>query len=95
MINLEVPKSLIHIEQFGTAKKLPPNEGIENALLEVQLNQQTNTLSVPKGKTILQTLKAANLEPPYSRIRRLQISSFQCLQNSFSFRNRECICLLI
>jgi ring-1,2-phenylacetyl-CoA epoxidase subunit PaaE len=66
LVNLEVPKSLIHIEQFGAAKKSPPNKGFENALLKVQLNQQSNTLSIPKGKTILQTLKAANLEPPYS-----------------------------
>lgn len=66
LLDLEVPKACIHLEQFGTVEKLPLAVGYENALLNVALNQQTNTLSIPKGKTILQTLKAANLEPPYS-----------------------------
>lgn len=66
LLDLEIPKSAINIEQFGALKQLTLTEGYENALLNVELNKQKNELVIPKGKTILQTLKAANFDPPYS-----------------------------
>lgn len=65
---LQIPKNLIHIEQFG-AKAEEQNSNIEavnNAQLTVALGGQTHQLIVPQGKTILQVLKEASTNPPYS-----------------------------
>ena len=68
LLNLGVPKNLIHIEQFGgqTAEATTTIQAIPNAQLSVHLNGQEHDLIIPDGKTILSTLKAANLEPPFS-----------------------------
>lgn len=65
---LGIPKELIHIEQFGgTIEELNTNiEAVDNAQLSVSLNGQSHQLTIPKGKTILQVLKEANTNPPYS-----------------------------
>lgn len=68
LISLGVPKELVHIEQFGgKVEELNTSiEAIDNASLSVALNGQNHQLTVPKGKTILEVLKEANANPPYS-----------------------------
>lgn len=68
LMSLDVPKDLIHIEQFGGAKDNDDNniKAVDNAKLEVKLNGNSHSLHIPKGKTILQVLKDANTNPPYS-----------------------------
>lgn len=68
LINLGIPKELVHIEQFG-GKVEDLNTTIAampNAKLSVTLNSQNYQLTIPDGKTILQVLKEANANPPYS-----------------------------
>lgn len=65
--SLGIPKNLVHIEQFGgTVEAVNTDIPAVEAQLRVKLNGQNHQLSVPKGQTILQALKAAKLEPPYS-----------------------------
>jgi len=68
LIGLGIPKELIHIEQFGgiIEELNTAIEAVDNAQLSVSLNGQNHQLSIPKGKTILQVLKDANTNPPYS-----------------------------
>lgn len=68
LIGLGIPKGLINIEQFGgNVEALNTDiEAVENAQLTANLNGQTHQLTIPKGKTILQVLKEANANPPYS-----------------------------
>lgn len=68
LVNLGIPKQHIFIEQFG-GKIEEINVDIvafENAELAITLNDKNHQLQIKKGQTILQALKAANLEPPYS-----------------------------
>lgn len=41
-------------------------EAMDNAKLSVSLNGQSQIISIPKGNTILQTLKEADTDQPYS-----------------------------
>lgn len=68
LIGLGIPKELIHIEQFGGNIETLNTiiEAFDNAKLTAILNQQTLQVTVLKGQTILQVLKAANANPPYS-----------------------------
>ncbi len=68
LLNLGIPKSLIHIEQFGGNVEALNTDivAVDNAQLFVTLNSQVYELTIPKGKTILQVLKDAKVNPPYS-----------------------------
>lgn len=68
LIGLGVPKGLVHIEQFGGNIEDVNTDiaAVENAQLKATLNGETHQFAVPKGKTILDALKAANTNPPYS-----------------------------
>jgi len=68
LIDLGVPKNLVHIEQFGGTVATLNTEikAVDNAALKVTLNGTKYNLTVPKGKTILQVLKEAKINPPYS-----------------------------
>ncbi len=68
LLDLGIPKDLVHIEQFGGQIADLKNDiaAIDNAKLVATLNGKTYTLNVPKGTTILQSLKAAKASPPYS-----------------------------
>lgn len=68
LIELGIPKELIHIEQFGgNVEALNTNiAAFDNAQLIANLNGQIHELVIPKGKTILQALKEKNVNPPYS-----------------------------
>jgi len=68
LIGLQIPKELIHIEQFGgNVEELNTDiKVVDNARLTVTLNEEKHQLTIPKGKTILQVLKDANANPPYS-----------------------------
>ena len=68
LMGLGIPKNLVHIEQFGgNVEALNTTiEAVDNAQLSATLNGQTYQLHIPKGKTILQVLKDANANPPYS-----------------------------
>jgi len=68
LLRLQIPKELIHIEQFGGKIEATNTsiEAIDNAQLLVTLNGQTHQMVIPKGKTILEVLKATGANPPYS-----------------------------
>ncbi len=68
LLGLQIPKKLIHIEQFvGSIEESNDSiNPIDNALLSVTLNGAAHQLSIPKGKTVLQVLKEAKVNPPYS-----------------------------
>ena len=68
LLELGIPKELIHIEQFGGEVTAESNDinAISGAQLTVKINNQNHQLPIPTGKTILQTLKDANIETPYS-----------------------------
>ncbi len=68
LVSLEIPEELIHIEQFGgNIETLNTEiEAAENAQLTALLNEKSYELTIPKGKTILQVLKTAGVNPPYS-----------------------------
>ena len=63
-----VPKEFIHIEQFN-ADAADMDDSIKafpNAKLTAHLYNQKFEFEVPEGKTILQVLKDANVDPPFS-----------------------------
>ena len=66
--SLGVPNELIHIEQFEGTIESSNKEitVVDKAQLTANLNGQMHQLIIPKGKTILQVLKDANANPPYS-----------------------------
>lgn len=68
LIGLGIPKELVHIEQFGGNIETLNTDipAVDNAQLSVNLNGKNHQLTIPKGKTVLQVLKEANLHPPYS-----------------------------
>ena len=67
LVGLGVPKELVHIEQFGTVKQdIKTISAVADAELTISLQGETKTLNIPEGKTILQTLRDANIEVPYS-----------------------------
>ena len=68
LMGLDIPKELIHIEQFGGNIENANTEinAVENAKLTAHLNGQNYNLNIPNGKTILQVLKEAGANPPYS-----------------------------
>ena len=68
LLELAIPKSLIHIEQFGGSSDEANTEivPIENAHLVAHLNGNIYELNISKGKTILQVLKDADINAPYS-----------------------------
>jgi ring-1,2-phenylacetyl-CoA epoxidase subunit PaaE len=68
LMRLDVPKTLIHIEQFaGSLDNADLDiDAVENATLDISLNGQKHELTIPKGQTILETLKSAKVSVPYS-----------------------------
>lgn len=68
LIGMQIPKQLIHIEQFGGSKEDLNSKiiAIDNAELTTSLNGEKYHLNVPKGKTILQVLKESKVDPPFS-----------------------------
>ncbi len=68
LMDLGIPKELIHIEQFGGKKDDGNNDikAIDNAQLKATLNGKQFDLIIPNGKTILQVLKEADSNPPFS-----------------------------
>ncbi|MDX1774169.1 ferredoxin--NADP reductase [Oceanihabitans sediminis] len=63
---IDVPDERIFIESFGTEKVKSFVEGIENAQLTAQLNGETISTKISKGKTVLRALIDAGKEPPFS-----------------------------
>lgn len=68
LIGLQIPKELIHIEQFAGEVAMPSTsiEASDNAQLTATLNGKKHQTRIPKGKTILQALQTLNIDPPYS-----------------------------
>lgn len=67
LLALGIPEHLVHIEQFGgTVAALNTDISAVDAQLTATLNGQKHQLPLPKGQTILQVLKTAKLDPPYS-----------------------------
>ncbi|MEO1257521.1 MAG: ferredoxin--NADP reductase [Bacteroidota bacterium] len=68
LLELGIPKNLIHIEQFGGSADEIKTEIVpaEKAALIAHLNGNKHALNIPKGKTILQALKDNHIDPPYS-----------------------------
>ncbi len=68
LMDLGIPKALIHLEQFGAEGDDQPTsiKGAKRAELRVSLRGKSHQLLIPEGETILATLKAAEVDPPYS-----------------------------
>ncbi|MEM6377118.1 MAG: ferredoxin--NADP reductase [Bacteroidota bacterium] len=68
LMELGVPKELIHIEQFGgqIAEQNDQIEAVDQAQLSAEINGQTYTTTIPAGLTILKALKTVDANPPYS-----------------------------
>lgn len=68
LMELGIPKDLIHIEQFGgvVEEGLKEIDAVDQARLTTKLNGQKINVTIPKGKTILAVLKESNSKPPYS-----------------------------
>jgi len=68
LLGLQIPKKIIHIEQFAgsTEESNDSIKEVDDALLSATLNGAVHQLSIPKGKTVLQVLKEAKVNPPYS-----------------------------
>lgn len=68
LLDLGVPKSLLHVEHFGGPIKESSvaDAAVDNARVTVSLRGQQYPLSIPKGQTILQALKQTDADPPYS-----------------------------
>ncbi|MCP4438609.1 MAG: ferredoxin--NADP reductase [Aureispira sp.] len=68
LLDLGVPQKAVHIEQFATKveETKEVTNTVDNAKLKVTLNGITQELFIPKGKTILEVLKLAKMEAPYS-----------------------------
>ncbi len=64
--NIDVPFDRIFIESFGGGEAKNTREVFENANLMAHLNGEKIELTIPKGKTVLRTLLAADYNPPYS-----------------------------
>jgi len=66
LLELGIPKTLIHLEQFGA---LPIEDEsipiVDQAALKAKLNGTVHELNISKGKTILQTMKRAGVSPPH------------------------------
>ena len=68
LIELGVPDSKVHIEQFNVDETETSTDikAFPNAKLSAHLYRQEFNLEVPEGKTILEVLKDAEIDPPYS-----------------------------
>lgn len=68
LLDLGIPKELIHIEQFGGAVSTATStiQAAKEATLTITLAGEKQTLVDNKGQTILQTLKEAKVDAPYS-----------------------------
>jgi len=68
LIGLQIPTELIYVEQFGGSlgESKDNIKAIDNAQLSATLNGVVHQLSIPEGKTVLQVLKEATIDPPYS-----------------------------
>ena len=67
LIDLNVPKKMIHIEQFGgTTSPSVEIKAYNNAKLKVNIDGRTIETTVTNDATLLQALKEKGLNPPYS-----------------------------
>lgn len=68
LLELGVPKSLIHLELFGaiTEESSLSIDAVNNAKVTASLNGEQYKVVIPKGETILEGLKKAGTQPPYS-----------------------------
>ena len=68
LIGLDVPKELVHIEQFGGNSETSNTaiKAVDQAQLTAKVNGQKYQITIPKGKTVLQALKDVKADPPYS-----------------------------
>ncbi|MEM8646558.1 MAG: 2Fe-2S iron-sulfur cluster-binding protein, partial [Pseudomonadota bacterium] len=65
LMAIDVPPSRIHMESFGGGEVDDSVEGVA-ASAQVQLDGQQHEVSITAGQTLLEALRAAGLEPPYS-----------------------------
>lgn len=69
LINNKIDKSNIHKELFtsgNTSASVPVKNEVAGAKLTVHLDGKKHETTVPKGKTVLDTLLDNKIEPPYS-----------------------------
>jgi len=67
LMELQIPKNLINIEQFGGGNiEEKTNINSVDATAEVVLYGQSHQVNIKAGSTILQALKTASINPPYS-----------------------------
>jgi len=68
LLGAGVEKNNIHVERFvsATESKAAAPAGADGAVVTVTLNSEQHTVTVPKGKSILQAMIDLKMEPPYS-----------------------------
>lgn len=66
LLELEVPSSVIFIEEFELVIDPKEFEGVEDSKVTIEVQGQQTEIFVPKGKSILDVALDNNLEIPYS-----------------------------
>lgn len=68
LMNMGIEAERIHYEHFGQGgnAEAAPVEAVDNAKVKARLKGQEISVEIPKGKTILQALKADGHQPPFS-----------------------------
>ena len=66
LMGLDVPASRIHMESYGGKVEFDESVTGQAASLEVNLDGQTDHISVLANQTLLEAARAAGLEPPFS-----------------------------
>lgn len=65
LMSIDVPAARIHMESFGGGERDDSVRGCA-AKVRVRLNGQHSEVSVDQGQTLLEALRKADLEPPFS-----------------------------
>lgn len=66
LMSLDVPASRIHMESYGGEVDLDTDIKGVAATAQINLNGATQSINIAKGQTVLQAVKAAGLNPPFS-----------------------------
>ncbi|WP_282151963.1 2Fe-2S iron-sulfur cluster-binding protein [Ruegeria atlantica] len=66
LMSLDVPANRIHMESYGGAQETDDSIKGVDAVVDITLNGQRQSVQMASGQTILQAAQQAGLEPPYS-----------------------------
>lgn len=66
LMGLDVPATRIHLESYGGKVDVDDSVTGQAANLELSLNGATHTVKIKAGQTVLEAVRIANLQPPFS-----------------------------